>query len=166
MIGKTLTLVGGLTGAIGLSQFPEYSQQYTQRLSGAVDELSRIVGDFDSSASAEGLTRDQALAAMTGSSFVERRRADMSRTITRYEQLSADLAALRSAGPFTRAYHIAHFDDTEIARRAAADFEPAVPLTFAGISFAAVGLVVGTLLVTLLRDLLGLLFRPFRRRAA
>lgn len=166
MIGRTLTLVGGLAGAASLSQFPEYSQQYTQRLGGAVDELSRVVADFDASAAAEGLSRDEALEQMRGTAFVERRRADMTRTLTRYEQLTADLAALQSAGPFTRAYRIAHFDDTDIARRAAQDFKPAVPLTFEGLSFAGLGLLLGSLLITLLRDLLGLLMRPFRRRSA
>ena len=36
---RTLTLAGALAGAVSLSQFPEFSQQYLQRLSGAVDEL-------------------------------------------------------------------------------------------------------------------------------
>lgn len=164
MIGRTLTLAGGLAGAAGLSQFPEYSQQYTQRLGGAVDELSRVVADFDASAAALGLNREAALDQMTGTEFVERRRADMTRTLARYERLTADLSALQSAGPFTRAYRIAHFDDTEIARRAAQSFKPAVPLTFEGLSFAAIGLVLGSLAIGLLRDLLGLITAPFRRR--
>jgi len=166
MIARTLTLAGGLAGAAGLSQFPEYSQQYTQRLSGAVDELSRVVADFDRSATAEGLTREEALAAMTGTAFVERRRADMTRTFDRHARLSADLSALQQAGPFTRAYHIAHIDDPEIAQRAMQDFRPALPLTFAGLSFAAVGLILGAVAVMLLRDVLDLLRRPFRRRPA
>ena len=43
MILRTMALAAGLTGAATLSQFPEFSQQYTQRLGGAVDELSAIV---------------------------------------------------------------------------------------------------------------------------
>lgn len=164
MIARTLTLAAGLAGAAGLSQFPEYSQQYTQRLSGAVDELTRVVADFDRSAAAEGLTRAEALSAMTGTAFVERRRADMTRTFARHERLSADLAALRSAGPFTRAYRIAHIDDPEIAARALQDFRPALPLSFAGLTFAAAGFVLATLALTLLRDLAALLTAPLRRR--
>ena len=166
MIGRTLTLAGGLAGAVTLSQFPEYSQQYTQRLAGAVDELSQVVHDFDRSAEAEGLSRAEALAAMTGTPFVERRRSDMTRTIARYERLTADLSALRSAGPFTRAYNLAHIDDPTIARRAAADFRPAVPLSFEGVTFAAVGLLVGGFVIMLLRELLAVLMMPFRRRTA
>ncbi len=167
MLARTLTMVGGLTGAAGLSQFPEFSQQYTQRLAGAVDELNRVVEDFDRSAQAEGLSRQAALDAMAGGTpFVERRREDMSRTILRQERLSADLAALRDAGPFTRAYEAARFNDSEIARRAAQDFKPALPLTFEGVTFAGAGLVMGLVVIGLLCRVLGLLVSPFRRKTA
>ena len=63
---RALILAGGVAGAAGLSQFPEYSQQYNQRLAGAVDELSHVVADFDASAAAEGLSREAALAQMVG----------------------------------------------------------------------------------------------------
>jgi hypothetical protein len=36
---RSLSLLGGLGLGLALSQFPEYAQQYTQRLGGAVDEL-------------------------------------------------------------------------------------------------------------------------------
>ena len=61
MLVRAITLAGGLTGAAGLSQFPEFSQQYIQRLSGAVDELSRVVAEFDADAAALGLSRGEAL---------------------------------------------------------------------------------------------------------
>ncbi|WP_407492178.1 DUF2937 family protein [Pseudooceanicola sp. MF1-13] len=166
MIARALTLAIGITGAAGMSQFPEYSQQYLQRLAGSVEELGRIVEDFDRSAKAEGLTRDEALASMTGSSFVERRRTDMSRAIARHERLSADLQALRGAGPFTRAYQVARFDDADLMRGTAEDFRPALPLTFEGAVFAGAGLVIGLLVAGLLGDLLRLLSAPFRRRPA
>ena len=88
----------------------------------------------------------------------------MTRTIERKSRLEADLAALRGAGPFTRAYEAAHFDDMEIARRAAQDFKPAMPLTFEGISFAAVGLFVGWLAIATVLYVLRLLLWPVRRR--
>ena len=46
MILRALTLAAGLTGAAGASQFPEFSQQYVQRLGGAVDELTRFVAEM------------------------------------------------------------------------------------------------------------------------
>ncbi|MEO1364377.1 MAG: DUF2937 family protein, partial [Pseudomonadota bacterium] len=61
MIARALMLAGGFAGAALTSQFPEYSQQYTQRLGGAVDALAEVVADFDASARAEGLSREAAL---------------------------------------------------------------------------------------------------------
>ena len=47
---KILAVAGGLAGAAGLSQYPEFSQQYTQRLAGQVDALGLVVADFEASA--------------------------------------------------------------------------------------------------------------------
>lgn len=44
---RTLAMIGGIAGAVALSQFPEFSQQYMQRLSGARTELKVITAGFD-----------------------------------------------------------------------------------------------------------------------
>lgn len=162
MILRVVTLMAGMTGAAGLSQFPEFSQQYTQRLGGAVDELSRVVADFDASARAEGLSRSEALEQMTGTGFLDRRRADLARSFARHDRLSADLAALTGAGPFQRAYHAARISDPDLARATLRAYRPAVPVTFEGASFAALGFVAGWGVVAGLWSLLRL---PLRRRA-
>lgn len=127
MILRALTLAGGLTGAAASSQFPEFSQQYLQRLGGAVDALEQVVADFDASATSVGLTRDAALAQMQGTAFLDRRRADMAQTFLRYETLKDDLSKLEGAGPFMRAYNLPRLTDTQIARAAWDAYEPAVP---------------------------------------
>ena len=58
---RALATLGGLGLAIACSQFPEYAQQYEQRLGGAVDELRIIVADFDADARKFGLSREEAL---------------------------------------------------------------------------------------------------------
>ncbi|MEP5730769.1 MAG: DUF2937 family protein [Sulfitobacter sp.] len=163
MILRALTLVGGLAGAATTAQFPEFSQQYIQRLGGAVDALSEVAADFDVSADAAGLTRDAALAQMQGTQFLERRRTDMTNTFTRLESLQSDLRALQGQGPFMRAYHLPRFRDPQIAGAAWQVFVPALPLSFAGISFALLGFVLATLGLGLI---LRILTWPFRRRAA
>lgn len=159
MIGKALVLAGGLAGAGAVSQFPEFSQQYVQRLGGAVDALAGVVADFDVSAAAVGLTREEALAEMRGTDFVERRRADMAATIARHDRLAADLAALRSATPWGRAAEPLRFSDNEIMAATWADFRPAVPISRDGLTFAALGLLLGMVLA---HGLLTLLRMPFR----
>ena len=102
MIVRAITLAGGLAVGAGTSQFPEFSQQYAQRLGGAVDALSEVVADFDTSAAVEGLSRSEALEQMIGADFIERRRADMERTFDRHAVLTEDLRLLAEAGPFMR----------------------------------------------------------------
>ncbi|UWR21499.1 DUF2937 family protein [Sulfitobacter sp. S190] len=161
MILRSIALAGGLAGATAGSQFPEFSQQYVQRLGGAVDALEQVVADFDASARAENLSRTEALAQMQGTAFIERRRADMTRSIARYETLRDDLAALRAKGPFMRAYHASRLTDTDIAQAAWQAYVPAVPISFAGLSFAAAGFVLGA---ALLAGLARLMVWPLRRR--
>ena len=159
MMLRVLVLAGGLTGAAGLSQFPEFSQQYVQRLGGAVDALGRVLAEFDASASAAGLDRDAALRALSGSAFLDRRGEDMARLMTRHARLESELLTLQAAGPFMRAYHAARLD-REIARAALAHYRPALPLDFAGFVFAGTGFVLGCGLIGSLAALL-----PGRRRA-
>lgn len=163
MILRTIILAGGLAGAAATSQFPEFSQQYMQRLGGAVDALGEVVADFDATAAASNLDRDAALAQMQGTPFLERRGADMTRTVTRFERLSRDLETLKGQGPFMRAYNGTRFTDPEIARAAWDVYEPAVPVNFAGLTFAGVGFVLGGLSLSLI---FGLLRMPLRRRRA
>lgn len=164
MFLRALTLAGGITGAAGLSQFPEFSQQYAQRLGGAVDELSRVVAAFDADAAGVGMTRDAALSELAkGGDLGAARAATMARTIERHERLSADLNALEGAGPFTRAYLAARMTDRDVAQRAMENFKPAVPATFEGAVFAGVGFLVGAFV---LGALFAVLKWPFRRRVA
>ena len=160
MVLRALTLAAGLAGAAVTSQFPEFSQQYTQRLGGAVDALAEVVGDFDASAVAVGLSRDAALAQMQGTAFLDRRRADMIATFARYETLRADLATVQGQGPFMRAYHAARLTDRQIAQAAWTAFQPALPLNFAGASFALIGFMLGSAALGLF---LRLLRWPLRR---
>jgi len=141
VIGRVLTLVGGLAGAGATAQFPEFSQQYLQRLGGAVQALDQVLADFDASARDLGLNRYQALDQMRGTPFVEKRRADMEATFARHARLAGDLAVLRGAGPFTRVYHAGRMGDRDLLGGTWGDFKPALPLTFAGAVFAGAGFV-------------------------
>ncbi len=160
MILRAVAFAGGLAGAAASSQFPEFSQQYTQRLGGAVDALGEVVADFDASATAVGLTREAALEQMRGTEFLDRRRADMAGTFARHDRLRSDLAALEGQGPFMRAYHLPRLTDPQIARAAWEVYQPAVPLNLAGLIFAAFGFGLGAIGFG---ALLAVLRWPFRK---
>jgi len=140
---RVVSVVVGLMGGAGLAQFPEYAQQYTQRLGGALDELSRVVADFDRSAAATGLEREAALAAMQGNALQERLRADMRFNIAREARLAEDYAFLAEASTLVRLAALPRLTDPQIAERALEGFEPAVKLDLEGIGFALVGYVLG-----------------------
>ena len=165
MIGRTMVLAAGLSGAVGFSQFPEFSQQYLQRLGGTVDELQRVVAQFDADAQALDLTRDEAISQLSqGGAFGAARADSMTENFQRLSQLTNDLAALQGAGPFTRASLLPHLTDPALVERTWDDFKPAVPLTFEGGSFAALGFGLGALALTVLGRMLGVIGGLFRRR--
>ena len=147
---RLLALAGGVAGAAALSQYPEFSQQYTQRLAGQVDALTTVVMDFDSSALEAGLGREAALAQMTGTDFLTARQSDMRSTFARHAVLSDTLAQLRAASPFERMQMPHRLTDTATFQATWSDYQPAMPLTTAGLASAGVGGFSGWALVTAL----------------
>jgi hypothetical protein len=160
---KTLGVIGGLALGVALSQFPEYAQQYVQRLGGAVDELRVIVEEFDRGAADAGLTRQQALDRFSGVSddFIAGRGKATAATIARYEMLSQNLVELRNASGWDRFAHLPDYLDQDIGARALADYKPAIPVTPEGLSYAAAGFAIG---YVALSALVGVLMLPFSRR--
>jgi hypothetical protein len=160
---RTLGILGGLVLGAGLSQFPEYAQQYTQRLGGAVDELRIITTEFEQAAKEAGLSRDEAIDrySKTGDGFIAARGESMARTFTRYEQLSATFADIRGATGWERFTKLPEYFDTEIGRRALNDYQPAIPMTPEGLAYAGAGFFIG---YATLSAIASLLLLPFRRR--
>ncbi|WP_135501895.1 DUF2937 family protein [Roseovarius aestuariivivens] len=145
---RVLAVVAGLFGAVGLSQFPEYSQQYMQRLSGAVEELDRIVARFDADAESVGLTRSAALVDLaSGGRMGEARALSMQRVVERHARLREDLLVLEGTTTVGKLLKYRRFSDDKIAKRALDDFKPAVPVTTEGFGFGAAGFGLGYSLV-------------------
>ena len=155
--------IGGLGLAIVLSQFPEYAQQYTQRLGGAVDELRVITEDFDRAAAEGGLDRAAALGRYEASNddFLAGRGGSMTTTFQRYEQLSATLARIQNADPVERFQSLPAYLDTDIGRRTLESYKPAIPVTMEGILYAGGGFILGYLILSGLWRFLAM---PFKKR--
>lgn len=147
---KVISMAGGLAGAVSLSQFPEFSQQYMQRMAGAVDELHLMVTAFDLTARVNGMTRDEALERLAGDEFRDGVRDNIAQTVERYERLSQNLYVLRNMGTVKRLTQMHRFTDTELAQRTWDDFKPAVPVTTEGFLTAGIGFLVGWLGIGLL----------------
>lgn len=162
MIVRALALAGGVTGAAGLSQFPEFSQQYTQRLGGTVDELSRQITRYEMDADKVGLTLEELLAELAAEGPRGATQAgNIQSDIDRHARLSSALTELQNAGPFSRARLAGHLSDREIAGRAFEDYKPAVPATFEGAVFAGTGFFAGWAGISAVLAFLGGLWGTF-----
>lgn len=157
---RGFNLLGGAVLGLSMSQFPEYTQQYEQRLGGAVDELETIISDFDATAAEQGLDREEALIRyeINPDAFIVERGVDMRRTIMRYERLSTHLAAIEDAGPLTRVSAMMQNYDPAIGEAAFAAYEPAIPTTLEGAGYTGAGLLGGY-------GLIALMGAPLRRRS-
>lgn len=160
-LGAVLALALGLMG----SQVPEFTQQYEQRLGGAVAELKTIVARFDQAARKAGLSRAAALETygQSANAFLSAQGEDMRETLARYQTLSAHLDALKSDGALVRTADLVRYFDPQIAQGTAESYRPGVPVTIEGLAYAGTGLVLGYGVVA---GLFGAARRRKRRRQA
>jgi len=148
-----------LAGLIG-SQGPEFAQQYRQRLGGALEELNRIVAEFDAEAQRQNLTPAEGLSRLEGNAdpLARQRGEDMAETIDRAKRLSEQLRAINSEGPLRRLYVVARDFDPEIAQSALDNYEPAAPLSLGALVAAGLAAFWGWAATHLIAW-------PFRRRS-
>ena len=140
-LALAIALIAGLIG----SQGPEFAQQYRQRAGGALDELKRIVAEFEAEAAGEHLTPPEGVKRLEADSdpLARRRGEAIERTIVRESRLERQLDAMASAGPLKRLAVMVEDFDPEIARRTLDAYEPAAPLTFEALTAAGVAGVLG-----------------------
>ncbi len=140
-----LDRVFSVLGAISFAQFPQFVQQYLQRLSGHLDEARRIVERYKLAAERAGMEFDP---------YIERFRADpdpviaehgyiMAEAVERYEFLSRAVEALTQSNMFTRPFVFLANLETDIAWQAWLIFQPGVPTTVEGALYALTGIAIG-----------------------
>lgn len=171
MVLRALAMTAGLISAVGLSQFPEFSQQYMQRLGGAADELNTIVSQYSADAKAARMTLETYVDTLSKEGPLSQTQArNMQAHIDRQAYLNTALEQLTGAGPFTRARMAAFMGDRDVARHAFETYKPAIPATFEGAVFAGTGFLGGWLgLSAVFAFFLGLWHSVtgiFRKRAA
>jgi Protein of unknown function (DUF2937) len=140
-LALAIALLAGLIG----SQGPEFAQQYRQRLGGAVEELNRIVAEFDAEVQSENLTPAEGLSRLDQNAdpLARQRGEDMVETIDRDNRLKEQLQGMIAAGPLTRLYVMAKDFDPQIAQSTLNNFEPAAPLTFEALVAAGLAAIWG-----------------------
>jgi hypothetical protein len=133
----------GIFGGIVASQGPEYSQQYRQRLGGAIDELQRVIARFDADAGNNNETQETAIARLRSNSdsLVSRQGVAMQANVERVARLQPHREAMMQAGPFARIALMLRDGDQDVMEAAYRDFEPAVPVTEEGLLSTAIGFI-------------------------
>jgi hypothetical protein len=151
-LARILIVIAMLLGGTATSQLPEFSQQYRQRLGGAIDALEEVLADFNRDALRHGLTPAEAIARQKASEdpFVRSRGDSMLNAEIRLSRLKLQQAELETAGPFERLVVFARGFDPQLAKATASDYEPAVPVTTAGFASAGIGALAGLLVMRLL----------------
>lgn len=154
---RWIFILFGLTGAVLLSQFPAFHQQYLQRLGGHVDELRLSVSALDERAANADLDRYAYVRRLIDNSdpvVVAEGNALMD-MVARYIELSASLKRLSTLPSYFQAGAVVVEVDKEIGMATLQDFQPAVSLNLNGIGHALVGFFIGYLgsmgLVSLVR---------------
>jgi hypothetical protein len=152
MIIGRIALFFALLFGIATTQMPEFWQQYRQRLGGAIDELTAIVAQFDTQATAQSLTEPAAIARLEQSSdpLVQGRGDEMQRIIARLAKLHRAAAAFNDPNIAGRWTVLFETFDPYIAKRTYEAFQPAVPTTPEGFIAGIIGFIVGGGLVHLI----------------
>ena len=136
MLARRLALaIAVLAGLIG-SQGPEFAQQYRQRLGGALEELNRIVSEFDPEVQRQNLTRADGLKRLADNSdpLARERGEDMGRAIERAQRLDTEIQAITR--PVRSCASMSSRRPSILISRAATldNYEPAEPLSIGALT--------------------------------
>lgn len=150
MIGRLLRACFAILGAAAFAQFPEFYQQYLQRLGGRLDQarfdLNRLIED----AATLGRTVEayiQELFASGGEAAQLAAKRELAR-LDGAKELEQAYHALSQAGPLERPVAFLHHFDPGLAEATLQTFAPGLPVTLEGFAYAATGLLAGLLVST------------------
>lgn len=147
--GAVMAAAGGMV----LSQAPAFFVQYLQRLGGHLDEARMAVTSAGTLPGAPGAPPPEALDVLTA------------RLQARVDHLAQVYQAVSDAGPWTRPFAFLRHADWAIVDKTLEHFQPALPLTGAGLSYLALGLVLGLVAFELVKLPFALAGgRPHRKR--
>ncbi len=167
MLTKSIRALAALAGAVLLSQFPAFYDQYLQRLGGRLDQARIEIARIEDAARQERLSVEAYVAVFLGDakSPVRRQGHVMQAQLGAFTGLEAAFAALRDASTAARPLRFASHVENDTARAALADFQPALPLGTEGMTYALIGMLGGLLGARISGRAISALARR-RRRAA
>lgn len=133
--------LAAVAGAVLVSQFPAFFDQYLQSLGGRLDQARLHAGRIVAAARESGLEVAAYLARFAESSDPAiRAQGDVTAAaLADADRLGAAYGALANAGPGVKPFVLMRHLDGSVAAATAERFAPAAPLTLEGLIYATLG---------------------------
>ena len=121
------------------SQFPEFYQQYAQRLGGHLDQAKLRLDEIAADAQTKGLTVEAYIQSFLDSEPHRLEGQRMQESFITVDRLTQAEEALKDASILEQPATFASYFDPALAEAVGAAFKPALPLTIEGIIYAITG---------------------------
>lgn len=138
-----------IAGSAGMSQFPEFYQQYAQRLGGRLDQALIQEGRIAGAAARHQMSPDEyaAYLATNPDPVVQTEGGVVQANLADVEKLETAYVALTTSDALDRPFVFAQIFDPDIATATLNQFVPAVPISMEALLYAGVGMVIGLILL-------------------
>ena len=169
-LGGFLDRLLAVFGVVSFAQFPQFFNQYIQRLGGHLAEAKFMLVRYEMTADYFNMTLDEYIATHVNSGhevFVSSGQL-ISDLVTRINTLEKSFAALKDASVYNRWWVFLRQLDYSIFQETWLDFTPGIPTTLEGAIYGVCGLLVTwflcQVLKSVLKSLAKLISSPFSRR--
>ena len=155
-IDGLLDRIFAVIGCLVLSQMPQFMMQYTQRLSGHVEELQIHLRMMRQGAALSGKSLEQYVSKFMASQDVDfvHQGGIIKNMVIRYDQLSAGLQAMNESSTLTRPWAFFSHIQYDIAEGTLRSFQPGISFSFETVSYMFIGLIAGFSIYKIIRWLL------------
>lgn len=135
-----------VAGAVTFSQIPEFIQQYSQQLSGHVNELNHQIGLMEKSAVLSNITLEeyiQKFLNFDNEAIFVRQGEIMKQMVVRLQDLSLALTQLKESPLYKKPLIFMAHIQTDIVKDTWDSFQPGIPTTLEGLIYALFGMLAG-----------------------
>ena len=148
-VGRIANGLAAIVGAGFASQFPEFYQQYMQRLGGRLDQALVQEARIYEAAQGQGLSvPDYVQRFLDSGDPVFRAEGQLlQETLQDAETLRAALVELANAAPLQRPFAFIENVDSGLFKATLEAYVPAMPVSVEGFTYAAIGMLIGLLML-------------------
>lgn len=142
---RMIDRIFAVIGALVFLQIPLFIQQYSQRLSGHLEELRYQVGLLNEVSTQSGKTLQEFISKFVHSSDLDFSRQGelLQAMIQRLDKLNNAYLGLHNSTLFTKPFVFMYYSDWEILRSTMTSYKVGVPLSIEGLIYGIIGIFVG-----------------------